>query len=62
MISTPAIRSFTPDEWSVYKQLRLRALADSPDVFGSTLVEEKDRPDAEWKKLVRVWATTNAAF
>jgi hypothetical protein len=28
--------------------LRLRALADSPDAFGSTLAQEQDRDDAHW--------------
>ncbi len=30
------------------KDLRLRALADSPDAFGSTLAAEQGRADAEW--------------
>lgn len=42
------IRAFDPHEWRTYKDLRLRALADSPDAFGSTLVREQDRSDAEW--------------
>ena len=48
MISTPVIRSFAADEWKTYKDLRLGALADSPDAFGSTLAREKDRQDADW--------------
>ena len=37
----PVIRSFLSHEWRTYKNLRLRALADSPDAFGRTLVQEK---------------------
>jgi GNAT superfamily N-acetyltransferase len=48
MISTPVIRSFVSHEWRIYKNLRLRALADSPDAFGGTLAQEKDRLDTEW--------------
>ncbi len=48
MISTPKIRPFAPHEWSTYRDLRLRALADSPDAFGRTLAEEQNRSDAEW--------------
>ena len=47
---TPIVRRFSADEWRVYRDLRLRALADSPDAFGSTLAEETDRPDAEWAR------------
>ena len=44
----PSIRPIRPDEWSQYRDLRLRALADSPDAFGSTLAKERGRPDTEW--------------
>lgn len=45
---SPSIRTFAPNEWDTYKDLRLRALADSPDAFGRTLAEEQSRGDAEW--------------
>jgi GNAT superfamily N-acetyltransferase len=45
---SPSIRTFAPKEWGTYKDLRLRALADSPAAFGSTLAQEADRPDTEW--------------
>ena len=45
---SPSIRTFAPHEWGTYKDLRLRALADSPDAFGRTLAEEQSRGDAEW--------------
>lgn len=48
MTDKPSIRTFIPQEWNTYRDLRLRALADSPDAFGRTLAEEKDRPDSEW--------------
>jgi hypothetical protein len=50
MIHTPTIRTLAPHEWRTYKNLRLRALADSPDAFGRTLAEEKDRSDADWSR------------
>ena len=43
-----SVRAFLPHEWRIYRELRLRALADSPDAFGRTLAEEKGRPDTEW--------------
>ena len=48
MISTPVIRRFRSLVWRIYKDLRLGALADSPDAFGRTLDEEKDLSDADW--------------
>jgi GNAT superfamily N-acetyltransferase len=44
----PSVRAFAPHEWRAYRDLRLRALADSPDAFGSTLAHEQGRPDEEW--------------
>jgi len=42
------IRNFTPDAWPAYRALRLRALEDAPDAFGSTLADESVRPPEEW--------------
>jgi GNAT superfamily N-acetyltransferase len=46
----PTIRAFSANEWRAYRDLRLRALADSPDAFGSTLAKETGRLDAEWAR------------
>ncbi len=48
MSRPPSIRTFESHEWRTYRYLRLRALEDSPDAFGSTLAEEQARPDKEW--------------
>jgi GNAT superfamily N-acetyltransferase len=50
MTDAPTIRAFSVDEWRAYRDLRLRALADSPDAFGSTLAEETGRLDTEWAR------------
>ena len=50
MTDAPTIRAFSADEWRIYRDLRLRALADSPDAFGSTLAAEAGRLDAEWAR------------
>jgi GNAT superfamily N-acetyltransferase len=44
------IRRLEADEWPLYRELRLRALADSPGAFGSTLAMEQNRPDREWSE------------
>jgi GNAT superfamily N-acetyltransferase len=44
----PSIRPFNSDEWELYRSLRLAALADSPNAFGSTLDAEQRRESAEW--------------
>lgn len=50
MTPTPTIRTLAAHEWKIYKDLRLRALADSPEAFGTTLDEAQVRPDAYWMK------------
>jgi RimJ/RimL family protein N-acetyltransferase len=37
-----------PATLDTVKPLRLRALREDPDAFGSTLEREQDRPDDEW--------------
>jgi GNAT superfamily N-acetyltransferase len=48
MRHTLNIRRFLASEWEIYRELRLRSLADSPDAFGSTLALEQSRADHEW--------------
>jgi ribosomal protein S18 acetylase RimI-like enzyme len=44
----PAIRTLHPDDWPTYRDLRLRALAESPQAFGSTHADEVQRTDDVW--------------
>jgi GNAT superfamily N-acetyltransferase len=43
------VRRFAAEEWRTYRELRLNALAESPDAFGSTFEREAARSDDEWQ-------------
>ena len=43
-----SIRPVDPHEWPQYRDIRLRALRDAPDAFGSTWEAEAARADADW--------------
>jgi len=51
------IEQLQPTDWQRLKQIRVAALKDSPDSFGSTLDEELMRSDAEWEEDLRGLAT-----
>lgn len=40
-------------DWQVYRDLRLRALKDSPDAFGTTYEESCQRPDEYWMSRLK---------
>jgi ribosomal protein S18 acetylase RimI-like enzyme len=43
------VRPLQPGEWRTYRAIRLRALADAPDAFGTTLAQANARPDESWQ-------------
>jgi ribosomal protein S18 acetylase RimI-like enzyme len=43
------ITTFQPDEWVLYRETRLRALADAPLAFCQTLADAQQIPDQEWQ-------------
>jgi GNAT superfamily N-acetyltransferase len=63
MVSSVRARRVARDEWERVRELRLRALADAPDAFGSTLDEERALGEAEWVGWIEGWeGSTNALF
>lgn len=58
----PKIRSFAEHEWAIYKDLRLAALTESPDAFGSTLAKETQRSDADWTNRLAVGVRSSWDF
>ena len=43
-------RIITPDDWSLFRDVSLRALADSPDAFRTTLAEAQAFTEDFWRQ------------
>jgi ribosomal protein S18 acetylase RimI-like enzyme len=43
-----SIRTLSPEDWAIYRAIRLRALQDSPDAFATTFAEQQTRSDESW--------------
>ena len=45
-----SIRRAKPADWQRVRAIRLRALSDAPDAFGTTLAEDEARPMSTWRE------------
>lgn len=47
------LRVIGPDDWELWRSMRLRSLADTPDAYGSTLARESAYSEAEWRERLQ---------
>ena len=59
MPPTTTVRPFAAEAWALYQDLRLRALADAPEAFGSTLAHEQNFSAAEWSARLAAGAASS---
>jgi len=50
MPDAPEVRTLTPDDWGLFRRLRLAALRDAPLAFGSTYEREASRTEEQWRE------------
>ena len=55
---TVEVRRLQSEDWRLYRTVRVRALLDAPEAFGSSAAEAKRLGEEEWRRRV----STRAAF
>jgi ribosomal protein S18 acetylase RimI-like enzyme len=62
MTRTPTVRRLAAHEWRLYRDLRLRALADTPDAFERTFDEARALPDDAWRARLAEGASSKRSL
>lgn len=52
-MATVIVREISADDWTTWRDLRLRALTDAPDAFGSVLADWTDASEDAWQQRLR---------
>jgi len=52
------VREVGPDDWAILREIRLAALQDAPQAFGSTYQREARFTEAQWRKRINDTAVT----
>jgi GNAT superfamily N-acetyltransferase len=55
-----SLQVLAPDQWAAYRELRLRALQDAPDAFGSTYAEAAALPLEKWRARLATAAVSGS--
>ncbi|MFE4975137.1 GNAT family N-acetyltransferase [Kitasatospora sp. NPDC056651] len=48
------LRSLTSEDWPLWRELRLAALAEAPYAFGSTLADWQDAEESRWRARLEI--------
>jgi GNAT superfamily N-acetyltransferase len=56
LAARPVIARVGEDDWRVWRDVRLAALADAPEAFGSSPEQEKALPEHDWRAMTRTAA------
>jgi len=49
-LAEPVLRSLAPADWEDFREIRLAALGDAPEAFGSTAADAQKLEEQEWRR------------
>lgn len=51
-LASTELRRLAPNDWHVFRRIRLAALTDAPHAFGATLQTARQRSERDWRDLL----------